>query len=163
MLYSWSFVIHVIVRFYLLLTFFVPPKWISSKPSSSHLRPHSYYFIFTITLPHAGGCSFPPREGCGGRWGKVAQGREGALATCSLRPNSHKAPQGQSGAGSACQGRRCRRLGFDPWVWKISWRGKWQPTAVFLPGKFHGEEEPGRLRSMGSQRVRYDWANNTHK
>ena len=25
-----------------------------------------------------------------------------------------------------------RRLGFDPWVRKISWRGAWQPTPVFL-------------------------------
>ena len=23
-------------------------------------------------------------------------------------------------------------------------------------------EKPGRLQSVGSQRVRYDWANNTH-
>ena len=22
---------------------------------------------------------------------------------------------------------------FDPWVWKIPWRRKWQPTLVFLP------------------------------
>ena len=35
---------------------------------------------------------------------------------------------------TACQ---CRRLGFDPWVRKIPWRRKWQPTPVFLPGKFH--------------------------
>ena len=33
---------------------------------------------------------------------------------------------------------QCRRLGFDPWVGKIPWRRKWQPTPVFLPGKFHG-------------------------
>ena len=25
--------------------------------------------------------------------------------------------------------------GFDPWVRKIPWRGKWQPTPVFLPGE----------------------------
>ena len=31
-----------------------------------------------------------------------------------------------------------RRLGFDPWVRKMSWRRKWQPTPVLLPGKFHG-------------------------
>ena len=31
-----------------------------------------------------------------------------------------------------------RRPGFDPWVRKISWRRKWQPTPVFLPGKSHG-------------------------
>ena len=27
---------------------------------------------------------------------------------------------------------------FNPWVGKISWRRKWQPTPVFLPGEFHG-------------------------
>ena len=26
-----------------------------------------------------------------------------------------------------------------PWVWKIPWRRKWQPTPVFLPGKSHGQ------------------------
>ena len=24
---------------------------------------------------------------------------------------------------------------FDPWVRKIPWKRKWQPTPVFLPGK----------------------------
>ena len=38
---------------------------------------------------------------------------------------------------SACQCRRCRRPGFDPWVRKIPWSRKWQPTLVFLPRKFH--------------------------
>ena len=32
----------------------------------------------------------------------------------------------------------CRRPGFNPWVGKISWRRKWHPTPVFLPGKSHG-------------------------
>ena len=27
---------------------------------------------------------------------------------------------------------------FDPWVGKIPWRRKWQPTPVFLPEKSHG-------------------------
>ena len=27
---------------------------------------------------------------------------------------------------------------FDPWVKKMPWRRKWQPTPVILPGKFHG-------------------------
>ena len=30
-----------------------------------------------------------------------------------------------------------RRCGFYPWVGKISWREKQQPTLVFLPVKFH--------------------------
>ena len=33
---------------------------------------------------------------------------------------------------------QCGRPGFNPWVGKILWRRKWQPTPVFLPGKFHG-------------------------
>ena len=34
---------------------------------------------------------------------------------------------------------QCRRPGFNPWVGKIPWRRKWQPTPVFLPGEFHGQ------------------------
>ena len=30
------------------------------------------------------------------------------------------------------------RPGFDPWVRKIPWRRKRQPTPILLPGKFHG-------------------------
>ena len=41
---------------------------------------------------------------------------------------------------------------FHPWVRKILWRRKWQPTPVFLPGKFHGQR-PGGPQSMESQRV----------
>ena len=33
---------------------------------------------------------------------------------------------------------QCGRLGFDPWVGKIPWRRKWQPTPVLLPEKSHG-------------------------
>ena len=32
-----------------------------------------------------------------------------------------------------------RRLGFHPWVGKIPWRRAWQPTPVFLPGKYRGQ------------------------
>ena len=27
----------------------------------------------------------------------------------------------------------------DPWVGKIPWRRKWQPTPIFFPGEFHGQ------------------------
>ena len=30
-------------------------------------------------------------------------------------------------------------LRFDPWVRKIPWRRKWQPTPVLLPGEFLGQ------------------------
>ena len=32
---------------------------------------------------------------------------------------------------------KTERCEFDPWIWKITWRRKQQPTPVFLPGKFH--------------------------
>ena len=40
-------------------------------------------------------------------------------------------PRWLSTKESACQS---RGQGFDPWVGKIPWRRKWQPTPVFLPG-----------------------------
>ena len=40
-----------------------------------------------------------------------------------------------SGKEAACQ---CRRYDFDPWVMRIPLCRKWQPTPVFLPGKFRG-------------------------
>ena len=49
---------------------------------------------------------------------------------------TYELPGWLSGKESACQG---RRRGFDSWVGKIPWRRKWQPTAVFLPGKSHGQ------------------------
>ena len=41
-----------------------------------------------------------------------------------------------SGKEFTCQFRRC---GFDPWVRKIHWKRKWQPTPVLLPEKSHGQ------------------------
>ena len=48
----------------------------------------------------------------------------------------------------------------DPGL-KIPWRGEQQLTLVFLPGEFHGDRSHGGLQSVGSQRVRHDWATNT--
>ena len=43
---------------------------------------------------------------------------------------------------SSSDGRVCPQWGrprFDPWVRKVPWRRKGQPTLVFLPGKSHGQ------------------------
>ena len=45
-----------------------------------------------------------------------------------------------------------RRHIFNPWVRKIPQRRKWQPTPVFLPGKYHGQRSLAGLQSMGSQK-----------
>ena len=52
-------------------------------------------------------------------------------------------PGGASSKESACQCRKHKRPGFCPWVGKIPWRRAWQPTPLFLPGKFHGQSLPG--------------------
>ena len=48
-------------------------------------------------------------------------------------------PGGASGKEPACQCRRHKRHGLDPWVGKIPWRRKWQPIPVFLPEESHGQ------------------------
>ena len=73
----------------------------------------------------------------------------GALALLGLGPGPHCThpeslpvldqypfflgfPGGASGKEPACQCRRCKKCGFDPWVWKIPWRKAQQPTPVLL-------------------------------
>ena len=43
----------------------------------------------------------------------------------------------------------CGRPGFNPWVGKIPWRRKWQPTPVSLPGKSHGHRSLAGYSSWG--------------
>ena len=45
---------------------------------------------------------------------------------------------GASGKEVACQFRRCKRHGYNPWVRKVPWRRAWQPTPVVLPRESHG-------------------------
>ena len=53
-------------------------------------------------------------------------------------PSSRKQdfPGGSDGQRICLQ---CRTAGFNPWVGKIPWERKWQPTPVFLPGESHGQ------------------------
>ena len=62
-------------------------------------------------------------------------------------------PRWPSGKESACQ---CRRYEFNPWVGKTPWRRKWQPTPIFLPGKFYGQRGLAGY-SLKSQRTGHDW------
>ena len=60
-------------------------------------------------------------------------------------------PHGSDGKRICLQ---CRRPGFNPWVGKILWRRKWQPTPVLLPGKFHGWRSLIGYRSWGCKETR---------
>ena len=48
-----------------------------------------------------------------------------------------------------------------PWVGKLPWRRKWQPTPVFLPEKIPWTEQPGKAAVCGVAKSRTrlsDWA-----
>ena len=47
-------------------------------------------------------------------------------------------PVGSSGKEFTCQCRSLKRCRFSPWVGKIPWRRKWQPTPTLL-GESHGQ------------------------
>ena len=68
-------------------------------------------------------------------------------------------PRGASGKGPACQCRKHKRHGFHPWVGKIPWRRKWQPTPVSSPGEPRGQRSPvGRSPWVAKTRTRLsDW------
>ena len=63
---------------------------------------------------------------------------------------------------------QCGRPEFNPWVGKISWRRKWQPTPVFLPGKCHGQRSLvgyspwGRKESDTTERLHFFSYTHTH-
>jgi len=44
-----------------------------------------------------------------------------------------------------------RRHKFNPWIRKILWRRKWQPTPVFLPGKSHEQRSLMGYRPWGHE------------
>ena len=54
---------------------------------------------------------------------------------------------------------QCRGPGFDPWVGKIPWRRKWEPTPIFLPGKTHRQRSLEGYSPWGRQRVGHNLAN----
>ena len=64
-------------------------------------------------------------------------------------------PGGASGQELAC---RCRRHKHKhTWVGKVSWKRKWQPTPLVLPGNFHAQRGVAGYSPRGL-RVRHDRA-----
>ena len=64
---------------------------------------------------------------------------------------------GASDKEHSCQCRRQRRCGLDPWVTKIPLEeGKMTACSSILAWKIPWTDEPGRLQSMGPQRVGRD-------
>ena len=63
------------------------------------------------------------------------------------------------GKESTCQ---CRRCEFDPWVGKMPWKRKWQPTPIVLPEKFHGQRSPVGFSPWSCKGVGYDLVANNN-
>ena len=63
---------------------------------------------------------------------------ENWTAVCKRLESEHSLTGAVSGQSPACQCRRRKRRGFNPWIRKIPWRRTWQSTPVFLPGVPHG-------------------------
>ena len=111
------------------------------------------------THPHPNSCP-PPR---------------GGLTTCippppfflpySLPPstchNLEIKPPLHGSQEPTCHCRRHGRHGFDPWVGKIPWRRKWQPTLVSLPRESYGQRSLAGYGPWG-RRVRHDSAQHVH-
>ena len=103
-----------------------------------------------------------------GRWGAcqvdAPLSQEGSIA--AQDPQAERSPVSCGGCWQTCLGflsgsvgkecpqrQRHRRLGFYPWIGKIPWRRKWQPTPVFLPEKSHGQRSLAGYSPEGWKRV----------
>ena len=95
---------------------------------------------------------------CTGMWFLVYPQSCAAITTISFRTSCTQKKvlsRWLGGKENTCQ---CRRLRFDPWFSKMPWRRKWQPTPVFLPGRFHGQRSlagysPCRVCFPGDRRM----------
>ena len=96
---------------------------------------------------------FSRHEYWSGLLGPLACTVGGNVNWYSHHGEQYRLPWGLSGKESACQRRRCR---FNPWVRKIPWSRKWQPTLGFLPGKSHGQRSLTGYNPWGCKRVRHD-------
>ena len=142
----------------------MPPPPVRPGPHLS-LGPHPLSsFLLAAALGQGGHGSAPPpglspsHHGSQRHFVRLSRNTLSHLRKSRPAPELHSAPPvGTCPTGVTClvsalsshQGRGLprrlrliclirRRLRFIPWVGKILWRRKWQPTPVFLPGKSHG-------------------------
>ena len=90
---------------------------------------------------------------------EIVKDREGMLESMELQIIRYNLLTEQQAITSAyavaqwyriqLQCRRPKRCGLDPWVGKIPWRKKWQPTPVFLPGESRGQRSLANYSPTG--------------
>ena len=77
--------------------------------------------------------------------GKEGTSQDAVLVLQAWAPQVYL-PCCSDGKESACN---AGDLGSIPGIWKIPWKGEWQPTPVFLTGKSHGQRSLGGYSSWG--------------
>ena len=122
------------------------------------------------------GCEYwrrGPFQGGGCREVTVSSGpgetcRHDSISLTNIRQTFNKVcyhrypPRWHSGKEHAYQCRRHKRRVFHPWVGKIPWRRKWQPTPVFLPGDSHGQRSLVCYSPWCCKRAGHNWSHFTH-
>ena len=94
----------------------------------------------TVLQIGLGNSVFIPGGPCSAKnWGFYCLRRKGVQILVAARIYAGGFPGGTVGEESASRCRRRKRCGFNAWVAKVPWSGKWQPTPVFLPRESHGQ------------------------
>ena len=109
----------------------------------------------SVAWPHKNGMGrwitwMPKRQGNGWVWGWEATG--GGFE--------------QQRASLAIQRVKNLRAVQETWVWSLGWQDPLEKGMAthssILAWRIPWTEEPGKLQSVGSQRVRHDWVTHTH-
>ena len=100
---------------------------------SNSLRPRGLQYVKFL-------CPSPTPRACSNSWYIVRFSNKEILVglTITLINSSHCKNGFLGGSDGKIVCLQCWRPKFDPWVGKIPWGRKRQPTPVLLPGKFHG-------------------------
>ena len=126
----------------LLIFYAASASYESSSPCSQKVPPASAALVRApspsrVSSSQEGQATFranPPPPA--GRREAVAAPR--ALSSLRSKPRS-PSPLERPFSGCVITDHRLGLHRFEPWIRKIPWRRKWQPTPVFLPGKSHGQ------------------------
>ena len=119
---------------------FLPPSKEGTSWHGRRIRAGSPWgFLLVLGI----GAFGSPGSGCSFLGTGAFPKRDGKLSVTGLVGYHYYGQASQvalgSGQESTCQCGKSRRRRFDPWVWKIPWRRKWQCAPVFLPGESHGQ------------------------
>ena len=129
-----------------------------------HLFPRQHFSLVQLTQPSFSQFTHPwltaawPRAGLGTTKGLHRSVHWILTATLQAQFSGYSHPIDEDAATLGAPS-KCRRLRFNPWVGRISWRRKWQPMPVFLPGKPHGERSLAGYSPGGHRRAGHDWMN----